>query len=182
MNRFYRISILLAFSLALMALAGAALAHEPRTIGPYDVEVGWQNEPPYTWQLNAVELYVEKDKEPVEDVDKTLTLEVIYGNSKAGFPLEPVEGDPGHYVAVILPTRPGDYTFHFTGKIGGTAIDEKFTSADGKFESVTPSGDIAFPDQGEATPNPSLADLQRQVDELKAEVDALKSALATPGR
>jgi hypothetical protein len=178
MGRFYRTLILVFVSLVLIfAAARIVLGHEGRKIGPYDVEVGWHSEPAFTGQVNGVELIVLKDKQPVLGVERTLKLEVLFGGKSKVFPLEPDDENPGHYVAVVLPTRPGDFTFHFTGKIGDTVVDEKFTSADGKFSTVEPSSDIAFPEPVDS--GTSVADLQRQIDELKAEVEALK---ATPSR
>ena len=45
-------------------------------------------------------------------------------------------GVPGDYEAPIMPTAPGDYTFHLTGSIHGTAVDETATSSDATFNSV----------------------------------------------
>ena len=38
-------------------------------------------------------------------------------------------GTPGEYRALLIPTAPGDYTFHVTGTIGGAKVDEKVTSS-----------------------------------------------------
>ncbi len=183
MGRFYRMLILVFFSLVLIfAAANIVLGHEGRTIGPYDAEVGWRTEPAFAGQINGVDLVVMKDKKPVQDVEKTLQLEVIFGGKSKVFSLEPDENSPGHYSAAILPTRPGDYTFHFTGKIGDTQVDEKFTSADGKIDTVEPSSDIAFPEPADTgLTGTSMTDLQQQIDQLKAEIEALKAS-ATPSR
>ena len=34
---------------------------------------------------------------------------------------------PGDYRAFFVPSQPGDYTFHITGTIDGTKVDESFT-------------------------------------------------------
>ena len=36
--------------------------------------------------------------------------------------------------ASIIPTRPGDYTFHFIGTISGQKVDDQFTSSDKTFD------------------------------------------------
>lgn len=131
---------------ALLSLAALpTAAHEPRTVGDYDIEFGWHNEPAYTTLLNAGEFFVHKGDEGVTGLEDTLQIEVSYGGKSKTLKFYPVEDDAGHYLADIIPTQPGDYSFHITGKIGDTDFDETFTSADGKFESVNPVSDIQFP-------------------------------------
>ena len=68
-------------------------------------------------------------------------------------------GQPGYYVADILPTRDGDYVWTFNGAIGGDQINEKFDTADGKFNAVQPATALQFP---LAAPDPvqTAADIQ----------------------
>jgi hypothetical protein len=163
MKRFRLIAILAA--LVLLALAVPSLAHEGRTVGQYAIELGWRVEPAYTGIFNGPELFVNEaasdpeatpemsadgDEEeavgaPVEGLEETLTLEVSFGGKSKILKLYPVWNDPGHYTADVIPTQPGDYSFHLSGKIGDLDIDETFTSADGKFGSVDPISDIQFP-------------------------------------
>jgi len=59
-----------------------ALAHEGVTIGDYEIEIGWINEPPIVGQQNAIIVNVSNtsggDARPVEDVS-TLTVTISYG-------------------------------------------------------------------------------------------------------
>ena len=55
-------------------------------------------------------------------------------------------GVPGDYEAPLVPTAPGDYTFHLSGKIHDTVVDETATSSDSTFNSVVDATDIQFPD------------------------------------
>jgi hypothetical protein len=45
----------------------------------------------------------------------------------------------------VVPTRTGDYTFHVTGTIGTTKIDEKFESGPGRFDGVEDIAPLQFP-------------------------------------
>ncbi len=148
-------------------------AHEPRPIGPYQVEFGWSAEPAYAGVYNSAELFISmKDDttKKVEGAEQTLKLEVSFGGKSKTLPLQPADEDPGHYYAPIIPTRAGDYSFHLSGKIGDTAVDETFNSADGKFSSVEPASDVLFPDT-----QADMAGLQAQIDALKTEVEQLKA-------
>jgi hypothetical protein len=82
--------------------------------------------------------------------------------------LEPDSDEPGRYIAALIPTLPGDYTFRVFGTINDVEVDETFSSADGQFAGVEPAGDILFPAQ------PSTADLLTRIEALEAELAELQ--------
>lgn len=141
----------LAVLAALLLEPSASLAHERRTIagGKYDVVVGWDTEPAFVNQRNAAGIRISKagtnPAQPVTGVESTLHLEIQQGAQSQPFPLRAVFGQPGYYVADIVPTRAGDYTWVFSGTIATDQIDETFNSADGQFDAVTASSGIEFP-------------------------------------
>ena len=138
-------------ALLALALPGTALAHERRTIanGKYDVVVGWNVEPTYAGQMNGATIRVMDagTTTPVTGADKSLKLAIIQGASTQSFPLTPVFGQDGLYIANVVPTRVGDYRFVFTGTINGDAVNETFDSADGKFDTVQSASAVEFPVQ-----------------------------------
>ncbi len=145
MKRFVRLGMVLAVVLALFATVSA---HEGREVadGKYDIVFGWRVEPAYTTLLNGPELQInDADEKPVEGLDETLQLEVSYGGKSKVLKLRAVYNEPGHYTADLIPTQPGDYSFHLTGKINDAAVDELFDSSKGEFSSVEPITDIQFP-------------------------------------
>ena len=81
----------------------------------------------------------------VEGAEETLQLEVMFGDQSRVLRVRRVYGQPGHYTADLIPTRPGDYSFRLSGTINGVEIDEVFSSADGEFSTVEPVEDIQFP-------------------------------------
>jgi hypothetical protein len=81
----------------------------------------------------------------VEGAEETLQLELTFGDQTKVLRLRAVYGEPGAYTADLIPTLPGDYSFHLTGTINGTEVDEVFSSADGEFSTVEPIEDIQFP-------------------------------------
>ena len=147
MKQFVRLGVVLAVLLALFATVSA---HEGREVGEgkYEIVFGWRVEPAYTNLLNGPELEINTvgtDEKPVEGLDETLQLEVSYGGKSKVLKLRAVFNAPGNYTADLIPTQPGDYSFHLTGKIGDAAIDEVFDSSKGEFSSVNPITDIQFP-------------------------------------
>ena len=75
----------------------------------------------------------------------------------------PEWGTSDHYIAEIIPSRAGDYSFRVFGTIGEQAIDEVFTSTAGEFSSVEPVSDVSFPDA-----IPSTVELLEQIEALEA--------------
>jgi len=136
-------------------IAGPASAHEQRQVGAYQFTVGWQHEPTYTGVENAVQFFVKDAKgNPIDDLGTppTLKVQVVNGSQtsdpldiKPSFDPDTGLGTHGEFDAAIVPTVPGDYTFHFTGSINGQAIDQKFTSSDKTFDPVKDPNDIQFP-------------------------------------
>lgn len=172
---------------ALVIAYGGASAHEQRIVGNYAFEVGFAEEPALVNQLNGVFLNVQffekgvpeagegeevEGGEPAEGLDESLTVELIVGGGAAkkeiGF--EPIEGEPGAYVAAFLPTVTGDYTFRIFGEIEGTEINESFESGPGRFDSVESLDEVAFPE----APADDAA-LSATVQALELKVDGLDS-------
>ena len=153
-----------------LLLAGVAYAHVVKQAGPYTLEIGWQHEPTYVGEANGVQVIVhDADENPITDLGTDdLKVVVSTGDKQTGeltfdpgFDLEEGEGPLGEYNAPIMPTAPGDYTFHLTGAIHGQAIDITVTSSDETFDTVKGTADIQFP-----TKLPALPDLVTRLDRI----------------
>jgi hypothetical protein len=175
------ITLVVAIGFFYAIYAPKAYAHEHRDVGDYAVVFGWQNEPAYSGVFNGPEITILDDatEEPIVGAEETLTLTVKFGPETKQLKLEPAYMAPGHYVAYMTPTRPGDYEFQLTGTLSETSalsetiVNETFSSADGEFSSIEPSSDVLFPDA--KSDNISL---QKQINDLKDEVAALKAEIA----
>lgn len=145
----YRLIRLSAVVMLLLALIATVSAHEGREIGggDYTIVFGWRVEPAYTNLLNGPEFEIKThaDEQPVEGLEETLKIEVMYGGQSKALKLRAVFDEPGSYTADLIPTQPGDYVFHITGKIGEVEIDELFDSSNAEFSTVEPISDIQFP-------------------------------------
>jgi hypothetical protein len=166
-------------ALLALALATPALAHVVKQVGPYTVAIGWVHEPTYTGQENAVQVLItDQDGKPVADLtaDDLTVVVTTAGQDSDPLALEPTYdedvglGIPGDYEATIIPTAPGDYTFHVTGMIHDQAIDETVTSSDSTFDTVTDPVGIQFPDQ-----LPALGDLATRIDRVDSRVSSASS-------
>jgi hypothetical protein len=115
----------------------------------------------------------------VVDLTDTLKVEVMFGDQKMELPLEPnfevgEFGTPGDYRAWFFPTRPGAYTFHFSGTIKGQQVDQRFTSSPSTFSEVVDPLQVEFP-----VKDPTVAQVAQRLDR---EVPRLNSALARESR
>lgn len=153
MKRFARatpgVAVLVA---ALLVLVAPAVAHETASVGKVVIELGWGTEPAYVGQLNTIQVIVRYDDgDPVNDPGARLTTRVIYGDQEQDFELAPTynpdygTGTPGEYAALVIPTAPGDYTFHLTGRIAGSEVDLKVTSSPKTFSPVEDTAAVQFP-------------------------------------
>ena len=157
----------------LVAIPAAAMAHEHRNVGALAFTVGWLNEPTYAGSVNAVQVELARGGSPVTDA--TLQVVVIFGQktgTQKSSPLDLVPSDerPGLYTADIVPSRPGTYTFHVTGKAGG-AVDQYFTSSDKTFDDVEDPATDEFP-----VKDPSTGQLAQRLDGTDTQVKAVKPA------
>jgi hypothetical protein len=139
--------------IALIALSinlQLVFAHESITVGDYEIEIGWVNEPPIAGQQNAILVIVSNmssgEAQPMEDVS-SLIVTISYGGQSKELTLQPLgEDTPGQFMAPILPTVPGQYTIILGGQLGDTDVNaetqpEEVESADTlQFPSVDSSG------------------------------------------
>jgi hypothetical protein len=163
-----RLGLVACITVAVMAFAGAtpALAHEEREVGQFHLAVGFGEEPAYAGQENSVQLILNDAQEnPVTDLGDTLKVEVGYQDQTLpAMTMEPnfevgEFGTPGDYRAFFFPTRPGSYSFHFTGSIKGQQIDETFTSGPQTFSDVQDSSGVEFP-----VKDPTTGELATRLD------------------
>lgn len=88
---------------------------------------------------------------PVEGLEGSIQVEVTHVPTGASRVQEllAVFGEPGHYVAVMIPTASGVYEFRVFGTIEGVAVDETFVSrgGGGGFDDIRTSADLQFPEQ-----------------------------------
>ena len=167
-----------ASALALLAVLPAS-AHEIRTVGSYQFTVGWLHEPAYADEQNAVQfLLKDSHGNAVTDLTDSLKVEVIYqGQKMPALSLSPTFdpdtalGMPGEYLANVIPTRPGNYTFHFIGTIGSQSIDQSFTSSDSTFDPVKDPTAVEFPAQ-----DPTRAQISQRLDRVDPRIVAAQTS------
>jgi hypothetical protein len=165
--------------LLLLAMAQPVLGHIVVDVGTDHLAIGWAHEPTYVGEQNAVEVFVtDADSKPVADLTPDDLKVVIStgGQQSDALALSPSFdedtglGTPGDYLAPIIPTAPGDYTFHVTGSVHGTAVDQTATSSDSTFDSAVAPTVIQFPSK-----LPTLSDIATKLERQDARVQGASS-------
>src|SRR5205807_2284822 len=165
-------------TLALTAVSTAS-AHVIQQFGAYSIAIGWLHEPTFASQQNAVQTLVKDAKgNPVDDLaGGDLKVQIVFGSQMSDtMPLNPTFdpdtglGARGEYDATFTPTAPGDYTFHLTGNVHGTNVDQSFTSSDKTFDTVKDPTTIQFPAKV-----PAAADLSARIDRITPRLNDARS-------
>jgi hypothetical protein len=158
-----------------LLLAGPAFAHGVYQQGDITIATGFQTEPAYAGQPNAVELEISKGGSPVTDVGQgDLKVGVSFGGESTELTLVPnfevgEWGTPGDYVASFIPTQPGKYTFNIAGTVGGgKQIKYSMSSGPETFSEVEDPASAMFP----ALDAPSTSDLSTKIDASATRTDA----------
>jgi len=184
-TRFRALSAAGVFAAALaLAAAPIVAAHGHTTASGFNFVIGWAGEPALVGQLNAVQLFVyDADEKPINDIPADAISVVVStgGQDSSSFSLSPAFdldegfGTPGEYSTDVIPTAPGDYTFHFTGTIHGSSIDISMASSETTFDGVVAAADLEFP-----VKQPTLTEVGTRLDRIDGRIDALQSAAPAP--
>jgi hypothetical protein len=165
-----------------LTVSARGSAHEHIESGSYALTVGWSNEPVIVGQANGLDLFIATKDEHAEEeehtegdehaepegvtgAEATLKLTVEYGSVSQTYDLEPAFGRPGGYTVSIIPTREGQYTFHFTGKINDENVDVSVEP-----EEVAADSKFAFPEA-----LPSTRDLETKLTAAQAQTQTAQT-------
>jgi hypothetical protein len=147
----------------------SAYAHVDVFVDPYNIEVGWREEPPLVNQQNAITYKIMKDGSGVTNAFRDMTATIKSGSvSKQLEILSDVRA--GHYYSKIIPTQIGPITIELRGTIAGVPINEQIT-----IEDVEDINLLAFPPTG-ASELPDLVHLKNAISSLQRDVAQIKSS------
>lgn len=155
---------------AFMTLVPTAVAHKNAVSPDGAIKISWGflNEPAITETKNGLDLRVMDNATgyAIPDLQSVLHVEMHYGDEEMAFDdLTGQFGKPGHYTAVITPSRPGVYTLHVSGTVNGTELDMEIPAA----HEIGDIQETYFPRKAEA------GDLEARVAALEAKVSALEA-------
>jgi hypothetical protein len=176
-----RRSLAIAGGASLAALAVLPVsAHAVKQVGTYSLAIGWAAEPAYSGFDNAVQVLVnDAAGKGVPDLKAgDLKVQVSLGGQTGStldiapaFDPDGSFGTPGDYRADLIPTAPGSYTFHVTGSVHGTAVDQTVSAGDQTFSVVKDPSEAQFPIK-----LPSGTAVSQQLDRTATRLAAAQAA------
>jgi hypothetical protein len=175
-------------ALFIAVTAAPASAHVLKTVGPYQLLIGFGSEPTYAGAQNSVFLLLTNAKTGVPIVDEglgdTLKVQVGFGTQRKLLPLvssfdpDSGQGSRGVYNAYFIPTVPGDYTIHLFGDIHSQKVNITVRSSPTTFDSAHDPAAVEFPQR--APSNLQLAQrLNAESARLSAAIRAADSKAAS---
>jgi len=175
MSRHLAVIAAVVLALSAVVLASPAAAHERRMVGPYQLVVGWLNEPAYQGQPNGASVRISDPRanpaKAMEGLADSITIEVRSGGLTNAFTgrTRAVFGQAGLYSLDLIPTSSGAYTYRIKGKIGSFEFDETFESGPGRFDDVKAQSDLQYPVQA-----PAGSDLAARLDAIERQLGTIQ--------
>ncbi len=135
----------------------AVHAHTTVEVDPYEIEVGWQDEPPVVGILNAITIDI---REPNEETG-------AYKNISNGF--RSMDATVIYY-AKIIPTKTGSMEVKIKGELNGTPVDVIVPIEDVESTSV-----LDFPPSSSSASGQEIGALKNALSSLQKDVSNIKS-------
>ena len=152
-----------------------AYAHTTIEVGPYEIEVGWQDEPPVVGILNAITIDV-REPGDVEGVSmgitnafKNMQATIVSGGASKVLDIN-TDPRPGHYYAKIIPTQTGSLEIKLQGEINGIEVNDVIPIEDVESTSV-----LDFPTTSGSSSGQEVTALKNAVTSIQKDVSLMKS-------
>ena len=152
-----------------------AYAHTTIEVGPYEIEVGWQDEPPVVGIFNAITIDV-REPGDVEGVSmgitnafKNMQATVVSGGASKVLDIN-TDPRPGHYYAKIIPTKTGSLEIKLQGEINGIEVNDVIPIEDVESTSV-----LDFPTTSGSSSGQEVTALKNAVTSIQKDVSLIKS-------
>jgi hypothetical protein len=151
-----------------------SFAHTTIEVGQYEIEVGWEIEPPVVGIRNDIILKITEPGETegsykgVTNVFKNLEITAMYGGATKKIDINS-DPRPGYYFSPIIPTKTGSYFLDLKGEISGTLVDVQIPIEDVESTSI-----LDFPLSSSEGPTDITA-LKNAISSLQQDVSKLKS-------
>jgi len=152
-----------------------AYAHTTIQVDPYEIEIGWQDEPPIVGILNAITIDI-REPGDVEGVSTSITngfkkleASVVSGGASKVLDIN-TDPRPGHYYAKIIPTKTGSLQVELKGEINGVEIDVLIPIEDVESTSV-----LDFPPTSSSSSGQEVTALKNAVTSLQKDISSIKA-------
>jgi len=155
--------------------------HTTVEVEPYEIEVGWDQEPPVVGFRNAI--VFEISESPSEGIKSGIisAFKNLQSTIKSGGASKVLDIDsdprPGHYFSKLIPTKTGSIVIQLEGDINGVTIDLEIP-----IEDVESTAVLDFPPTGAGGPSDitpiknALSSVQKDVSEIKSKLGGVDTS------
>jgi len=166
--------------LAILILGGlgysTAYAHVSMHVEQYEIEVGWDVEPPVVGFRNTIVYEISESpsegvKNGVTNAFKNLEATIKFGGVIKTLDINS-DPRPGHYFSKIIPTRTGTFVIELQGDIDGVAVDIELHP-----EAVENTAVLDFPESSGSSSGQEVEALKNAMSALQKDVTNIKSKL-----
>jgi hypothetical protein len=155
-----------------------AYSHTTVHVEQYEIEVGWDVEPPVIGFRNAI-IY-EISESPSEGVKSGITS--AFKNLQSTIRMGGVtkvldinsDPKPGHYFSKIIPTKTGSLVIELKGEINGVPVE-----IDVPIEDVETTAVLDFPPSSGSSSGQEVSALKNAMSSLQKDVTDIKSKLGS---
>ncbi len=153
-----------------------AYAHTTVHVEQYEIEVGWDIEPPVVGFRNVI--VYEISESPSEGVKSGITsaFKNLQSTIRMGGVTKVLDINsdprPGHYFSKIIPTKTGSLSIELKGEINGVLVDIEIP-----IEDVETTAVLDFPPSSGSSSGQEVAALKNAMSALQKDVTDIKSKL-----
>jgi len=151
-----------------------AYGHVTEQIGQYEIEVGWQEEPPVVGYRNAIVFEISESpseglKTGVINAFKNLEATIKFGGVTKTLDINS-DPRPGNYFSKIIPTRTGSIVIELKGDVNGEIVDVQMHP-----EAVETTAVLDFPPSSSSSSGQDVSALKNAMSSLQKDVSEIKS-------
>ena len=151
-------------------------AHKSVQVEQYEVEVGWDVEPPVVGFRNAIVYEISESpseglKTGVISAFKNLESTIRMGGITKVLDIDS-DPRPGHYFSKIIPTKTGSLVIELKGDINGVPVDIEIP-----IEDVESTVVLDFPQSSGSSSGQEIAALKNALSSLQKDVTDIKSKI-----
>ncbi len=153
-----------------------ASAHTSMHVEQYEIEIGWDIEPPLVGFRNAIVFEISESpsegiKNGVTNAFKNLQATIKFGGATKTLDINS-DPRPGHYFSNIIPTRTGSIVIDLQGEIDGIAVDIELHP-----EAVESTAVLDFPQSSGSSSDQEVVALKNAMSSLQQDVTEIKSKI-----
>jgi len=154
-----------------------AEAHKTVHVEQYEIEVGWDVEPPVVGFRNAIIYEISESpseglKTGVINAFKNLQSTIRMGGASKILDIDS-DPRPGHYFSKIIPTKTGSLVIELNGNINGVPVNIEVP-----IEDVESTAVLDFPQSSGSSSGQDVAALKNAMSSLQKDVTDIKSKIS----